>query len=341
MAPTAPMNYLQCTGWFFKLFYRLGVSPNLSHSYLKNNSRQSIREAVLMVMQIIIVYYMAITVGVNMNSGNKIHLYSRPDIVFNYIFSICEMVRCSCVFMQCIFQKYALYDIVNTFRKIESFFVIHLRYRIVYVAFKKQFLAKAIVLIFFYVQYIFMYILRRMLHPPKYPIVFQIKILQFIFTMNLLHIIFYIDLLSFHLHELNSAIQNGIIENNDQNLSNVVFFCKKSSNKLVIRDRIKCYKCIHFRLWEVAQQFNCYFGWCMVPMALHSFASVVYYTYWLVQHMHISLSFLDKFCKYKILIRRLYACACCFQDNLISSSSVLFVLVLFSLVLSCYFKRKQ
>lgn len=134
------MNFTKSTNLFLKFFYRLGQSANLTHDCLKYNFCLFFCYAVLMVMQTIMVYYMSITYAVDTTSGYYIQIYTRADIFCTYIFSLCEIARGSWVFMQCVFQKHLVYDIINTYRNMESFFVIHLQYRIVYVAFKKQYI---------------------------------------------------------------------------------------------------------------------------------------------------------------------------------------------------------
>lgn len=291
------MNFSKNTGWFLKFFFRFGLAPNLTENCTKNKSCYLFRETIVVVMQTIILYYMAISVAIGVYSGEYSNYYSKADVTFVYLFTLCEIAKGSSVFIQRIFKRYSVYNIISTYQKLELFFANHLGYRIEYGAFRKQYIAKVSAVLYSYVQYIVVNILRRFLRSPKSPVIYQFKILQFISALNFLHIIFYIDLLSFHLNELSSAIQKDIIRRNDHNLNDVAFFCKRPT----IRDKIKYYKYIHFRLWEVARQLNCYFGWCMVPVLLFSFVEVVYFTYWLAIMVQETSSFFEIFCKSNLL----------------------------------------
>lgn len=294
----AEMEFATSIGWFSKAFHILGLAPCFEESTAaKMGFFNRVGKTVPVLIQTGIAFYLGITCIVELGSGQN-DKYSRSDLIFYSLFMLCEMARSSCILLQCIFYKHIIYDVINTFRKLESLFVVHLRYRIVYLGFKKKYMIKVITVMLFYFLYISAFAVRVFLYPNYSPAIIQIKLLQALTSFTFLHIIFYIDLLSFNLHELSAVIQKDMIGNNDHNLNNVVFFCKKPVTNVVIRNKIKCYKNIHFRLWEATQRVNCYFGWCMVAMLLHSFVDIVYCSYWLVGQLHKSVTFLEIFRKY-------------------------------------------
>lgn len=83
--------------------------------------------------------------------------------------------------------------------------------------------------------------------------------------------IFYIKVLIFHLSQLNWAIQRDM----DRHVSSG--HPNNYKNRILMRNNIKCYKVVHFRLWELSQErISEFFGWSMIFIFIHAFEKFVY-----------------------------------------------------------------
>lgn len=102
----------------------------------------------------------------------------------------------------------------------------------------------------------------------------HLKIMQFTILLSFLQIIFYIDALRFHYHEFNLIVHRDFEQLNTKG---------RREHERLILNKIKCYKIVHFRLWEASQRINKFFGWVIIGLVLYAFVDTVYSAFWLFE----------------------------------------------------------
>ena len=175
-----------------------------------------------------------------------------------------------------------LNEICCTFRMLQNYYALHLNHQILYTKFTNQFFRKIIIIISGFMPYFIIFLYESLIY-PLLPIGIQIKALQIMTSATYLHIIFYVDVLSFYLSELSIVIERDMYEVQEKN--SIWIISPKSHSNIYIQENLKCYKTVHFQLWEVAQHINSFFGWSMVAILLHGFVDFVYTSYWLIQQL--------------------------------------------------------
>lgn len=263
------------------VFYFLGLAPYLTDN-LKADDKKCRTSIFVVVAQAAIGLALAISCIEVANFGGYENLWSRTDIVIINFVAICEIVRITFVLIQCVFYREVLNEVCRTFRSLQLYYATSLRYHIIYQKFFKQYFRKVLFIICGFLPYFLIFVWETVMYALA-PIGLQIKTLQIMTSATYLHIIFYIDLLSFYLAELNVVIERDTY--NDESKNNIMIISKKSLSNIFIREKLKCYKHVHFQLWEVSQRINAFFGWSMVAILLHGFVDFVYTSYWLIQQL--------------------------------------------------------
>lgn len=184
--------------------------------------------------------------------------------------------------MQCLSHKRLIYEAMFTLRNLETYFAAHLQHHIQYRPFLKNFNKKVCIIMGTFVLSVVPFVLQYMFYHRMDPVILQIKVLQTLTAVTTLHIVFHIDALGFHLGQLNAVIFRDIKDIQSESSVCLVrlFTPKKPTNFILIRNKMQCYKTVHFRLWEVAQKLNQFFGWTLVALLLQSFFDFVYTVYW-------------------------------------------------------------
>lgn len=97
---------------------------------------------------------------------------------------------------------------------------------------------------------------------------FAIFFIQFLKTLSILHVLFYVNLFKFIIITLNNAILHKDLTVVMPLTISLNVECKRSkeiSQILFLQIRV-----IHFKLWEVVRLFNAHFGWFLVSIMLES-----------------------------------------------------------------------
>lgn len=208
-----------------------------------------------------------------------------PVKFITFFYMLCDILKAFCVAMQCIVYERQMREIASTFNKLDSFFVIHLNHRIRCQKLGKKILVYAFVIVIManYVPYIVVFAVRAIIDKVyiSYRIAAQfVHIMQSVTTM---HVIFYVEALTFYLSQLNCVIKRDMGTNTTSRHTN------KYKSRILVRNKIKCYKSVHFRLWEVSEQINVYFGWTMAVIFAHAFVKLVYTAHWMFEANQYSI----------------------------------------------------
>lgn len=278
--PSTRMDFIKSIRLYSTVFYILGLSP-LMVSTRDGEYKNCQTSQIFVILNAVIGFTLVALCTSTINIYYE-HLWSPTDIrTINFVI-ICEILRISFNSIQCIYNKQKLIDIYYIFRMLQTYYNMHLYHAIDYQRFIHLYNRKVMF-------YVCGFILSLVILVLKYwrdgmsTVYIQLKILQIMTLASYLHIIFYVDLLSFHLAELNVAIEHDAINGHSKIDSNIIsVISNESSDNMKMRERLRHYKTVHYHLWGVTQRINEFFGWCMVAILLHGFVVFVYNSYWLI-----------------------------------------------------------
>lgn len=263
---------------FLNLFYYLGQSPFQQKNPIEKRRFQISKNLFLLahgilsgMLTISIIYYL------NFRESD----WSRTDRVLIILIALCEAVRIASVLIQCIFSKNHLASVNSTFRMLERFYAIHLGHSISYRAFRRQYKIKATALCIVFIPQFVIFLRKTAVHGMT--LAMQVKFMQIIKLVSILHNIFYIDLLNFYFAELNAVIRKDLTNNI---VGKNVSYVSKSTPNLLICEKLRCYKTVHFHMWTMAQQISDFFGWSLVATILYIFVELVHATYFFILRIH-------------------------------------------------------
>lgn len=264
------MNFRRSIKTYVQFFYGVGLSPY--RAGLQTRSKKLSCSDITNIVWFILCLYLFITYFLeNMRTADVISKTS--DFVY-YLDLLFEIIRAASVFLQCMIRKQTFYDINFTFQEIESYFYTRLQHRVSYQSFRRRFNLKALIIILAYSQYLVGHIIRL----TRGYVSSQMRILQALTVLTYIHIIFYIEALSYHLDQLNVVIKKDMLQCNSSSLS-------RATNNLRFQNQLKSLKWIHFRLWLVAQHINRAFGSILITLTLYSFMDLVVCAYWFYEEI--------------------------------------------------------
>lgn len=245
----------------------------------------------------------------------KYRKVSSVETLIIYMCTSCEMLRAIFILSHYIMHRTLLHDVLVTMQKLELYFLVHMKHRLPYGRFFRQFTIKASIAIISYVAYLMLYALRCWSKNYFSTVGTQLRVLLMCTVFSTLYITFYVHTLNFHLHELNAVVvrdmaaQNNRNTNKNHNNNNNINYGNSHSSRyannshmhpiqhksttvassmlgILLRNKIKCYKNVHFRLWESSEKLNTSFGWIMMAIVMQHFFVFVYSAVWIFLEIH-------------------------------------------------------
>lgn len=265
------------TKFTLSIFFAIGLSPfrfNSNH----DDSRSSIWSKVPQFAQATASFAIAMTMLYMTNTRRPSNEITTAENFTVNLYFIGEFARAGFVLMQCVLYADLLIEIMAIFKGLEIYFVKNLQHRIFYGKFMRQYRHRISIIFGFFMVYITSFSMRIILQDHITFIGMALKLLQLMTAMTYSYIIFYVELLSFYLSELNVVIKNDTFK-----YSNNVAMCCDAKYRAQIKDRLKSYKIVHFRLWLISQRMNRYFGYSIIAIILHAFTDSVYSALWTFQ----------------------------------------------------------
>lgn len=297
------MELLKAIRPYLKTFYLFGQSSYVpksprSHTTKKKSSIPHLSKVPTILWAAICFSVSAILIWV-VNISSEKQYFGRTDAIMTNLFIFCEVTKTSAVFVQSLFYNQVLRDVLQNFENMETFFACNLHYRISYTTFERQFFRKTIIIFAGYAQSMLPHILGYAIFSKLDKTSVLIKIMQIESTIIIIHMMFYIDVLRFHLSELNKAIErDGGAQNTIQN--NIMVVYKKSTKETLVANKIKNYKHVHYRLWNANQQINYIFGWSLTAVFLQTFVDCVYNAYWQYTSFNWDVDFVSMIRKWSL-----------------------------------------
>lgn len=276
------MEFKAAVRLFLSFFYFIGISSY----YPAPKSKITLFCQISKYLQAVLAAYCGISLLVVMNKNGILPQFTTAETMILNIFAACALLRSAFVLMQCHLFAHKMAEVIKIVEELETFFLHCLDHRICYKNFIKMYQRKVFFIAFFLLIHITAQTW-RLLNQTASNTSTRFVLLHIMTTLNYLHSIFFIELISFHLMQLNSVI-----------VSDVGGIPPKRS----IRSRLKCYKIVHFRVWMANQRINRFFGYNWIAILFHAFSNVVYSVFWAKVSLSSGLgNFLSK---YDIIVRR-------------------------------------
>lgn len=207
------------------------------------------------------------------------HHYSTTENIILHTFFICDSVRSVVALLQCLLFSNEISTIIAMFDRLDAYFVQYFQHRICYRQFKHSIRWRTLTVVGVCLLYILQFLLRLQLGDHTTSRVnLHSKFLQFVTALCYLHHIFYIELLSFHLAQLNLVIVRDASAYADR--------AHHASAFQRICNHLKSYKTVHFRFYTIALRMNKYFGLSLIAVLLHAFSDLIYSAFWAFQAIH-------------------------------------------------------
>lgn len=268
------MDFRVATNFYLPLFYLFGLSPYHPDS---NVVPRCIRlcSYVMIVAQTIIAFAIAIPCIIELLLLRNYAEHGRTDIILINSVLLCQCARSLFTLIQCCYHQAYITQVNVTMQQIDLFFDEYFYHRISYKKFRRKYARIVILMLYFYIQYVIIFCIRNVVSPRLTALNAQIKLLQGISVLTFLHIIFYVELMSFHMDQLMAMMQGGMPG------TNVIVV---EANPTHWNHKLILFKQIYFQIWKINEKLNEYFGWCLVAMLLENFVALSYAFYWFLGH---------------------------------------------------------
>lgn len=255
------MDLKTSTRFCLNFFYFIGISSY--HTTTK--SKFILICKVSKYLHAILTLYCCVSVLVAINANGILPPFTIAGTIIISIHNATVLMRSAFILVQCIFFAPNITEIMDIFEGIEAFFIHCLHHRICYKQFIQHYQQRVFLIIFFLLIHILPQIIRFLQQSAANVTNRFFVTLHIVTTLNYLHSIFFIELISFHLMQLNVVVISdvGCIH-----------------NQLSFRKRLEYYKILHFRMWVVGQRVNRYFGYNWIAILFHAFSNIVYSIFW-------------------------------------------------------------
>lgn len=212
-------------------------------------------------------------------------LFKGVEAIIANIFTLFAMANILILLPQNVVRNNIFHEMIDAFKAIEHIFIINLHWSMNYEQFRKQYRRKCLFIACSFLQSVLACIWDHVISDQIDIVSVLIKYWQAVSIVTCMHVIFYVDLLKFNLAQLNSAIENQVYLEEESKYGQPRWSFKKVTAYAITIQKIKCYKMVYFRLWEIAQQINKLFGWSILAIIMQCFVDSTYCLYW----MHSSI----------------------------------------------------
>lgn len=265
------------------LFYVIGLSPYNPNTHGSSSSFHL--AAMSKYLQFLVCECCGIWSLYTLNVYEAINVLTLTETIIVNLYLVCDIIRAAFILMQCLIYRHAMNEMMAIFINLELFFAHHLGHRICYRAFGQRYRRRVWAVLCICSLYIASYSIRAFLNNDISYAASLFKVQQFMTAFCYLHAIFYIDLLSYHLMQLNTVIENDMVT-----LDKMDGAMNQTRRRAHIQQRLKCYKIVHFRLWMATRRINEFFGYGLMAILLHTFADLVYVAFWMFEQFYSKMA---------------------------------------------------
>lgn len=291
------MNFNTFIRPYVNFFFWLGQTPYPLDKYLceKRDAHSNWHEVIFKIPTIF-VFIVNFTLCVA--SIFLINISPYLDRSFNIsigVFLFCDLFKVFTVLHQNLALKEKMGAILRRFQSVEIIFHSKLLHPILFTAFERTYKRK---LFWAFGSGLFLMIVvaihRTILGKIHFADVMT-EVIRFISIALYMHILLFIDLLTFYLKHLNATItcnNRGYDADGEY-----VFLRKKARKARSIQKQLSKYSMVFFRLWNITEELNEYFGWTLLAIMMLSFDDFVISVIW-------QLKVLNDFSRFMRLTRK-------------------------------------
>lgn len=271
------MSDLNFINFTLRLFFYAGLAPftYLTSSKLNSNTKNNNLHFFIMV-PILIALSTNLTYVIVMFLTNKTTSDSVNSIIIFLEFGTLILTNIVAN-AQSFINKLIYWDIVRRIEKITDYFYQHFRKDLNYSKFIRRFLYKILLLVGLpIVTLIISYAINAFQLEMMNLLNIIRLLLNIYFTFEILHPIFYINLVQIFIQKLNAQLQ----------LTSSSHIRPMSLAKIQF-EVLKSIKLIHFEIWKLFEDLNIYFGWSILFIFTKLFIEITYNFYQLFVNIQV------------------------------------------------------
>lgn len=255
---------------YLKLFYFLGLSPKVELNSISDVSSRLPIVAHFAFYLTLDIIFVILTNYPSLNDDEPVEVTMANLLVFS------DGIKVICVFYQSYVHSRTLATMLRRFHDIDTLFSDFENWHLDYKCFRVSFARKWKINMIIYAFNVIFFITRSIQIGFSTPVAY--KFWELLNTISIIHTVFYIDLLRYHLLQLNLIIRNEITYNHI--VENPAAYEKRIKYFWMLR-KLKISKIIYYRLWEISQDLNESFGWTISALMLELFNNATYCAYWI------------------------------------------------------------
>lgn len=286
------MNFISLLRPYMKIFYLLGQTLYPLDFYLWN-PREKLSQWQRLALICPTIFTFVLKLVLCAACFSMVHIFGESLGITNDsitdLFLFCELLKAIAVLHQNLTNDDLLVDIMRSYQTVEFLFRSTLNYPIQYTLFHRAYTRKAGWAFGSYTVLLFLFSIYYHIYGEIDVTDVMIKVMQFISISVYMHMLFFIDFVTFYLHHLNTIIGK---ESSDYQTGNVCVI-KMMRTPEAVRKLLSKFKFIHYCLWKVTQQLNQLFGWTLIAFMLQAFFEFVYITKWQLRTFSEDWSFIN------------------------------------------------
>lgn len=198
------------------------------------------------------------------------------DKVISCLFIVSAFVSCIAILMRSALFNKKIPNLWYKFQVIEEFANRRRRQKMCFRPFIQSFFRKVCIILAFYILHVYVKVVYRFSSNDMVNKT-SVLTLQFITLISILHVAFYVDLLTYIVAAINEnvnfAFQREIFDLSNWNMKNVM-------------ENFRLYKHAHYLMWDISQFINQHFGWVLLSLLLQNFINIIYSAYWAILFLH-------------------------------------------------------
>lgn len=276
------MSFVRLARPYSRFFYLFGQIPHsLDYFFRKKREKRSKWFQILLKIPSILLFAFNLALcGASVSAFNVDDGLIRSYSILVHVYVFCELIKIFVILHRNFACDKLMCNILGNFQSIDSLFRSVFHCPILFTSFKHAYMKK-ICLAFgsygIHMTFVALYYLPY----GRISITNAILgVMQFISITEYMHVLFFIDSLTFYSKHLNTTIAR---DNGDCGADDEFVVWKRMHATDMTRKMLFKYKVIHFRLKKTADQLNEFFGWTLLFLTLESFIQLVNYTDWLLR----------------------------------------------------------
>lgn len=287
------MSFIALIRPYIRFFYLFGQTLYpLNHTLRDKKDKRSKWHQMTLVLPTMVMFAINLTLCfatltlININAGPVVKsVYISVNILL-----LCELIKIFAIVHQNVAYEESMREMIRNFQCVELLFRSILQRPIMFASFKRAYTRRLFWAFGSFIMLIVFVAIHHYLYRQSTLSDVMLETMKFISIVVYMHVLLYIDLLAFYLKHLNKSIarETGIYNADIE----FVFLVKKVHTADLICELLFKYEMIYFRIWNIAEQLNEYFGWTVLVLTMRSFVELVIFTKWPLRLLNDYWSFI-------------------------------------------------